>query len=216
MPLCILSTVLGRHLSSGLARVQRSPGSLSASRILRTLCGSLALVLMLPYASFAAPKKDAIEVDPLLPFKAQMEIVRRECANKPHDRVCEQKRKKVRDEYVKLKEYCKTHPYDEKCGSIMKDDKTPGYKLELFCASNPQNMRCVARRESMKRKGRLLRLFCNKNPDAKRCQSRAVKRKGAGSFFEWCQTHADSKRCISYMEKINRNKQPPEAQENVF
>lgn len=170
-----------------------------------------------PQSAWAGPSKgSAIEVDPLLPFKAQMEIIRRECANKAHDRVCEEKRKKVRDEFVKLKEHCKTHPFDERCGSIMKDDKTPGYKLEMFCASNPQNLRCVARRETMKRKGRLLRLFCNKNPDAKRCQSRPVKRKGQGSFFEWCQTHQDSKRCQSYMEKINRGKGKNEPEQNVF
>ncbi|MFN8391470.1 MAG: hypothetical protein U0136_14375 [Bdellovibrionota bacterium] len=178
---------------------------------------SLVVLGLLPQRAFAGGHdKDHIDINPLITFSEQLQELNTECANRPLDRDCEERKEQIKGDIRKLREICRKDWHDERCQALSPPHENFESTAENYCRSHAQEPRCVRRREYAKRRTKYNAVFCSKNPDAKRCQGEVTRTSGAVDIAEYCKVFPEKKRCVRYFKAKNENKPRSEPEINTF
>lgn len=168
----------------------------------RLLFLTLLLAISPLRSAYAADdKKDHIDINPLVTFSEQLQELEEECANKPYDRSCDERREEIKDNIKKLRQICRKNPNDDRCESLAPHRKEVVSTIEFYCRQNPHEPRCVRRRVHQRQHLKKLGKFCAKNPDSKRCQVKVQNPRGKTAMSEYCATFPEKLRCVKWKEK---------------
>ena len=181
-------------------------------QILKITALAFALLLSRSDAFAGGPEKkpDHIDINPLITFAEQLQEVNTECANRPLDRSCEERKDELKASMRKLREICRRDNQDPRCDSLSPRHQSMESNLEQFCRGHSQDPTCLRRKDQKKRRTKYNALFCSKNPDAKRCQLGADKSKQEVDIDEYCKVFPEKKKCVRYAKEKAARKPPSE------